>query len=263
LEERKDMDKKGEFISKAVEIAAGVIVGYVTYIVSAPASDLAGLFGIVIGLLTTLVVSQLVESYRHAQDIGKIGSDLALLMAKIGEKHQDTSDLAQVLRYGVTTIPRDKMPEALIQLTWKIENKMLATAYVHPDEGWGRAYGQLYGEIQRSKIKVSKAHIRRVFIVDSKEEIEKLRSIMYEQKKAGIKVRYILKSKIENTPMIKTSADRLETLDFDVVDSKYVWLTFLDKNRKIQFAKVVFGKDECDRYTKFYDLLFEETEEFV
>lgn len=257
------MDKRSEFISKAIEIAAGVIVGYVTYLVSASASDLAGLFGIVIGLLTTLVVAQLVESYRHAQDIGKINSDLVLLMEKIGERHQDTSDLAQVLRYGVTTIPRDKVPEALIQLTWKIESRMLAANYIHPDEGWGRAFGQLYGEIQRSKIKVSKAHIRRVFIVDGKEEIEKLRSVMSKQKDAGIKVRYILKSKIENTPMIKTGADRLKTLDFDVVDSKYVWLTSLDKDRRIQFAKVVFGKDECDRYTKFYDLLFEEAEEFV
>ena len=61
--------------------------------------------------------------------------------------------------------------------------------------------------------------------------------------------------------MLKNKADRLETLDFDVIDSKYIWITILDKNRKIKHGKIVFGKEECERYKRFHDYLFEEAEE--
>lgn len=148
-------------------IVAGVIVGFVAYSVSAPTSDLAGLFGIVIGLLTTLVVAQLVESYRHSQDISKTNLHVVNLLQKIGEKQQE----------------------------------------------------------------------------------------------AGIRTKCIFKKKIDTTSMLRAGTERIETLDFDVIDSKYVWLTILDKNRKIKYGKVVFGKEECDRYKRFYDYLFEEAED--
>lgn len=257
------MDKKGEFISKAIEIAAGVIVGYVTYRVSAPASDLAGLFGIVIGLLTTLVVAQLVESYRHAQDIGKVNSDLCYLLEKIGEKQQDASDFTRILCYGVTTIPREKFMEVLIQLLWRVKSEILGANYIDPKEGWGRAYGELFTEIQRTKIKVNKATIRRVFIVDSEEEIETLRSIMHKQKETGIRIKCIFRRKIESTTTLKARVDKLETLDFDVIDSEYVWLSILDKNRKIKYGKVIFGKEVCDKYKRFHDEIFDEAEDIT
>lgn len=255
------MDKRTEFISKAVEITAGVIVGYVTYIVSAPKSDLAGLFGIMIGLLTTLVVAELVESYRHSQDISKTNHHLVNLLQKIGERQQEVSDFAQILRYGVTTVPRGQFYDVLLELLWRIENGVLGANYIDPDEGWGRAYGELFTEIQRTKIKVNKATIRRIFIVDSEEEVNRLRSVMDTQKEVGIKIKYIFKRKIETTSMLKDWTDRLETLDFDVVDSKYVWLTLLDKNRKIKCGKILFSKEECDLYKRVHDYLYEEAEE--
>lgn len=255
------MDRKSEFIIKTTEIIAGVIIAYIAYIVSAPIIDFAGLFSIIIGLLSTLVLTHLVESYRHSQDIRKINFNLVNLLERIAERHQDASDLTQILRYGVTTIPGERYFDTFLQLLWRFENKMLASNYVHPDEGWGRAYGDLVAEFQRSKIKVNKAIIRRVFIVNSDEEVDKLRSVMSEQKKAGVKVKYIFKSKIETTTMLKNKADRLETLDFDLIDSKYIWITILDKNRKIKHGKIVFGKEECERYKRFHDYLFEEAEE--
>lgn len=255
------MDKKSEFISKAVEIAAGVIVGYVTYIVSAPKSELAGLFGIVIGLLTTLVVAQLVESYRHAQDISKTNFHLVNLLHKIGERQHEALDFAKILRYGVTTVPRGQFYDVLLELLWRIENEMLGANYIDPDEGWGRAYGELFSEIQRTKVKVNKATIRRIFIVDSEEEVDRLRSVMHTQKEAGIRVKCIFKRKIETTSMLKDWTDRIETLDFDVVDSKLVWLTLLDKGRKIKYGKVLFSKEKCDLYKRVHDYLYEEAEE--
>ncbi|UCD06464.1 MAG: hypothetical protein JSV98_04335 [candidate division WOR-3 bacterium] len=255
------MDLKGEFISKAIEIAAGVFVGYITYVISAPMSDLAGMFGIMIGLTTTLVVALLIEYYRNAQEIRNTDLHIITLTEKIAERHKETSDLATILSYGITTIPREQVFDVLIQLLWRIDTGLLATNYIDPDEGWGRAYGDLYHEIQRSKVKVSKATINRVFIVDNQNEVDKLRSVMLIQKEAGVKVRVFFKKRLEATSVLKTAAATIETLDFDVFDSRYVWLTILDKNRKIKYGKIIFGKEACERYKRFHNHLFMEAKE--
>ena len=255
------MDLKGEFISKAIEIAAGVFVGYITYVVSAPMSNLAGMFGIMIGLTTTLVVALLIESYRNAQEIKNTDLHIITLTKKIAERHKEITDLATILSYGISTIPREQVFDVLLQLVWGIDTAVLATNYIHPDEGWGRAYGDLYHEIQRSKVKVNKATINRVFIVDNENEVDRLRSVMLSQKEAGVKVKIIFRSRIESTSVLKTAATKIETLDFDVFDSRYVWLTILDKNRKIKHGKIVFGKEACERYTRFHNHLFMEAKE--
>ncbi|UCC11633.1 MAG: hypothetical protein JSW02_09835 [candidate division WOR-3 bacterium] len=255
------MENKIELITKIVEIAAGVIAGYVAYRLSAPIFDFAGLFSVIIGLLSALVVAHLIESYRHSQDIRKMNHHLADLLQTIAERYQDAADIARVLQYGVTTFPRDQFIDAMLPLFWKVENELLATSYVSPDEGWSRSYGELIHEIQRTKIKVNKANIRRVFIVDSEDEFSRLRDVMTKQKQAGIKVKYIFRDAIEKTSMLKSHAERLESLDFDVVDAQCVWLSVLDKNRNIKYGRVVFGKEACDRYCRFHNVVFEEAKE--
>ncbi len=252
------MEKRNELMSKVVEISTGVVAAYVAYRVSAPLIDFAGLFSIIIGLLTTLVVAHVVESYRHSQDLRNIKLLLANLLRNIAEQHEKASDFAQVLRHGVANIPGHQIIEAMVQFLWRIESSLSATNYIHPDEGWGRAYGELVHEIQRTKVKVNNATIRRVFIVDDEDEVKTLRNVMVRQKDAGIHVRYIFKKEIDTTSMLKSVANTLETLDFDLVDHKYVWLTFLDANRRIIEGKVVFGKEECDKYKRFHDNLFAE-----
>jgi len=238
-----------------------VIAAYVAYRVSAPVSGFARLFAVMIGLLSTLVAPHLVESYRHSQDIKNMNFQLASLPKRIGKEHQESSDLVQILRHGMVTFPRGQCFDGFLQLLWRMETGLLATNYVDPKEGWTRAYGELYSEIQRTKVKVNKADIRRVFVVDGEEEVGTLQSVMSRQRESGIRVKYIFRKKIETTSMLKTAADRLETLDFDVVDSKYVWLLFLDKSRRIKYGRLVFDKEECDRYKRFHVHMFEEAEE--
>jgi len=122
-------------------------------------------------------------------------------------------------------------------------------------------YTQLGLEIQRTKIRVNKASIRRVFIVDNKEEITKLQNVMGKQKEAGIMVKYIFKREIETNSMLNTLAGKLETLDFALVDSTFISLLFVDKNRKIKHGQVIFSKNQFELYKRFYDYLFEEAEE--
>ncbi|KPK71622.1 hypothetical protein AMJ87_07015 [candidate division WOR_3 bacterium SM23_60] len=255
------MDLKGEFISKAVEIAAGVVVGYISYAVSARTSDLAGMFGVMTGLMTTMVVAILVESYRHAQDIRDSKASFITLTEKIAQKHQDTWDFAQVLRYGTTTIPNERVIDVVIQLLWRIKHRVLATSYVSPDVLWGRSYSALYHEIERAKIRVNKASITRIFIIDTQEELTQLRNVMSRQQEAGIKIKYIFKKTIDHTPTLKRGVATIESLDFDVFDDRLVLFVPTDKKRGPKYGKILFGKEECERYKRFHDYLFEEAEE--
>jgi hypothetical protein len=254
------MDLKSEFISKAIEISAGAVVGYISYAVSARTSDLAGMFGVMTGLMTTIVVAILVESYRHAQDIRDSKASFIILTEKIAQKHQDTWDFAQVLRYGTTTIPNERVIDVVIQLLWRIKHRVLATSYVSPDVLWGRSYSALYHEIERAKIRVNKASITRIFIIDTQEELNHLRNAMSRQQEAGIKVKYIFRKTIDHTPTLKRGAASIDSLDFDVFDDKLVFFMAIDNNRGPKYGKILFGKEECERYKRFHDYLYEEAE---
>jgi hypothetical protein len=256
------MDLKSEFISKAVEIAAGVVVGYISYAVSTPTSDLAGMFGIMTGLMTTLIVALLVESYRHSQDIRDSKASFITLTDKIAQQ-QDTWDFAQILRYGTTTVPNERVIDVVIQLMWRIKSRVLATSYVSPDVLWGRSYSALYHEIERAKIRVNKASITRIFIIDTQEELDQLRDVMSRQQKAGIRVKYIFKKTIDQTPTLKRGAATVDSLDFDVFDDKLVLFVATDKKRGPKYGKILFGKEECERYKRFHDYLFEEAQTIV
>ena len=54
------------------------------------------------------------------------------------------------------------------------------------------------------------------------------------------------------------AADALESLDFDIVDKKYVWVALLLANRKIKEGKIVFDREELEKYKRFHDNLFAE-----
>jgi len=252
------MNLRAEFISKAVEIAAGVVVGYISYVVSAPASNLAGMFGVMTGLMTTMVVAILVESYRHAHDIKDSKASFITLTEKLAQKHQNTWDFAQILRYGITNVPNEQVIDVIIQLLWQVKHRVLATSYVSPEVLWGRSYSALYHEIERAKIRVNKASITRIFIIDTQEELSQLRSVMLKQQEAGIKVKYIFRKTIAHTPALERGAASVDSLDFDVFDDKLVFFMAIDKNRGPKCGKILFGKEECERYKRFYDYLFEE-----
>jgi hypothetical protein len=60
---------------------------------------------------------------------------------------------------------------------------------------------------------------------------------------------------------LKTGLASIESLDFDVIDDKLVWLTLIDKDRKVRHGKILFGKEKCERYKRFHDNLYLEAEE--
>jgi len=254
-------DNKKELLIKSFEITVGVIVGYFAFISSPSQTSIEGLLSISIGLLTTIVIGTIVESYRQSQNANNILVQLSRLMRVISETQKENINLIQVLHYGVVTWSRDQIPTVWLEFLWKVEAKYFATSYISPNEGWDQAYTVLGLEIQKAKVKVNDADIRRVFIVDSEAELAELQKAVFGQQQVGIKVRYILRKEIESKSMLQVWAEKLETLDFVLIDSNYTILTILDKNRRIRHGQLLLDKSKCDMYMRFYTSLFAEAKE--
>ncbi len=250
-----------EILIKVISILFGLIIGSLAFKTSSK-SEIAGLLSILVGLVATAVINNLVEFYLQARETRRINANLADLLLKIGRSFHSAVELNQILRYGVTSFTREQIPNIWIELLWRMENRYYGVSYSRPDLWWSQAFTKLAIEIQKTKIIVNKADIRRVFIYEDDDEKNGIQETMREQALAGIKVKYISKQSITENYLLKQLADRLETLDYAVIDGKIAWLVVIDKNRKFKLGKALIDDTLTDNYKRFFDHLFEEAEKF-
>lgn len=252
-----------EFLNKLIGIVAGLVIGYTTYKVSGAKGEIAGLLSILIGLITTQVINTIIEFHRHSQYLKETNLKLATLLQRISEPVHSTAELYNILRYGVTKITKEQIPNAWLELLWKIESRYYGVSYTNPDFWWNQAFTKLAIEIQRVKKNVIKAEIGRVFVYETEEELRKLQDIMAEQCKAGITVRHISKNNIESKVLLKKLSSKIKTFDYALIDSRIVLLVYVDKNRQFKHGEIIVSKEVFDTYKVFYDHLVDEAEEFV
>lgn len=252
-----------DFLIKIIVIVAGLVIGYTTYKVSGGKGEITGLLSILVGLISTQVINTLIEFHRQSQYLKETNLKLASLLQKISEPINTTSELYNILRYGVTKITKEQIPNAWLELLWKIESRYYGVSYTNPDFWWNQAFTKLAIEIQRVKKNVIKAEIGRVFVYEDEDEFRKLQEIMAEQCKAGITVRHISKKNIESKVLLKKLSGKIKTFDYALIDSKIVLLVYVDKNRQFKHGEIIVGKEVFDTYKVFYDHLVDEAEEFV
>jgi hypothetical protein len=104
--------------------------------------------------------------------------------------------------------------------------------YVSADEVWGTegfAFNVAHAQ-QIARLKQG-CSIKRVFVIDTEAEYEKLLPLMKSQLEAGMDVRWVLKKKLENRPMLTGYLHALGTWDFVCVDNEMVYRVYLDENR--------------------------------
>ncbi|MHB8068222.1 MAG: hypothetical protein ACYDIC_10025 [Desulfobaccales bacterium] len=252
-----------DFLIKVIVVLAGLAIGFITYKVSGAKSEVTGLLSILIGLISTQVINNIIEFHRHAQYLKETNQKLAGLLQKVSEPIQTTAELYNILRYGVTKITKEQIPNAWLELLWKIESRYYGLSYTNPDFWWNQAFSKLAIEIQRVKKNVSKAEISRIFIYKNEEELIKLEEVMAEQCKAGITVRHISEESIEKKVLLKKLRSKIKTLDYGLIDAKIVLLVYVDKDRQFKHGEIIVNKEVFDTYKIFYDHLFDEAEEFL
>jgi uncharacterized membrane protein YeaQ/YmgE (transglycosylase-associated protein family) len=250
-----------EIIIKIISVLFGLIIGFLAYKTSTR-SEVAGLLSILVGLTGTLVVNNLIEFFQQSRQLSRINANLSNLLIKIAKFHQSGWNLNQVLRYGVTTFKREQIPNVWIELLWQMESRYCGVSYSDPDLWWSQAFTKLASEIQKTKIIVNKADIRRVFIYKDEAEKERLQDIMREQYQSGIKVKYISQKSIEDNYLLKQLSGKIETFDFALIDAKIAWLVIVDKNRKFKAGKALIDETLTENYRSFFDHLFAEAAQF-
>lgn len=250
-----------EILTKFLSIIFGVIVGFLAYKTSNK-SQIEGLLSIMVGLVGVIAVNNLIEFYRQSREMSRLNSNLSNLLVKIGKFYHSAWELNQILRYGVTTFKREQIPNIWIELLWQMENRYYGVSYSDPDLWWSQAFSKLAIEIQKTKIIVNKADIRRVFIYQDEEEKNRINELMREQYAAGINVKSISRKSIDDSYLLKQLAGKLETFDYALIDSKIAWLVTVDKNRKFKVGKALIDETLADKYKRFFDHLFQEAEKF-
>jgi hypothetical protein len=250
-----------DFLIKIIVVLAGLAIGYTTYKVAGAKTEVTGLLSILVGLISTQVINSIIEFHRHSQEVKGINLKLANLLQKISEPVHTTSELYNILRYGVTKITKEQIPNAWLELLWKIESRYFALSYTSPDFWWSQAFSKLAIEIQRVKRNVIKAEISRVFVYETDDELRRLQDVMLEQCKAGIRVRHISKDSIESKVLLKKLKSGIKTLDYALIDSKIVLLVYVDKNREFKHGEIIVSKEVFDTYKVFFDHLFDEAQE--
>ncbi len=250
-----------DFLVKVVVVIAGLAIGYATYKVAGAKDEVTGLLSILIGLISTQVINTIIEFHRHSQYIKETNHKLADLLKKISEPIHTASELYNILQYGVTKITKEQIPNAWLELLWKVESRYYGVSFTNPDFWWNQAFSKLAIEIQRVKKNVIKAEISRVFVYEDEDELRKIKDVMLEQCKAGIRVRHISKESIDNKVLLKKLKTRIKTFDYALIDSKTVLLVYMDKNRQFKYGEIIVSKEVFDTYKLFFDHLFDEAEE--
>jgi uncharacterized membrane protein YeaQ/YmgE (transglycosylase-associated protein family) len=250
-----------EIIIKIISVVSGLIIGFLAFKTSSK-SEVTGLLSILVGLVGTVVINNLIEFYHQSRATKRLNTNLSNLLVKIGKFYHSAWELNQILRYGVTTFKREQIPNVWIELLWQMENRYYGVSYSDPDLWWSQAFSKLAIEIQKTKIIVNKADIRRVFIYEDEAEKARISDTMREQYLAGIQVKYISRKSIEESYLLKQLAGKIETFDYALIDAKVAWLVTLDKNRKFKLGKALIDEALAANYQGFFDHLFQEAEKF-
>lgn len=100
-----------------------------------------------------------------------------------------------------------------------------------------------YGNAIQKERLLSGCKITRIFLVDSLEEKETIENTMIEQSKIEIDVSWLLKDKLLQNQAAKKAFETIKSLDVAVVDNSWVYMTYLNEDRKMTGALATRDKN--------------------
>jgi len=250
------MKPSSEYIVKGIELVAGITVGVVTWIIINDGSAFSAILSIVVGLLISLIIIILVESFRQQNDIKVIKATYGNLIKLIlEEQNRSENNLSYILKYGVVNFEDRYMPSVWRELLWNVKKCYYATNYIRSNEIYGQNWADAALAIQKAKSFGEQVEIKKVFIIDDDSELKDLSATFKKQIDAGINIRYILKRKFDEMMTLRFEKNEIQSIDFGIFDNKSVFLWKLDK-RSIAGGGVIFKGDQVSIYKEFFKQLF-------
>jgi len=201
-------------------------------------------------------------------------SKITQLLESIIDREPDlTKDsINTIVKRGHYSISKADIPSAWIDLSWGISNEYIAVnyekagdAYKNKTEEEIREYKNNWSDtgldIQNLKVSSGQASIQKLFVVDNREELNQhpLSKVIEQHRKVGITIRYIVKSKIDESEELCSAMSKISSLDFSIVDNSFVFIWNLDDERVSTSAQILFSNDQVKIHKQVHKVIRRES----
>ncbi|ADW70282.1 hypothetical protein [Granulicella tundricola] len=254
-------DQGRDIARRVFEVGFGVAVVVAISIISKKTDIHSFVDDTAVGLLTVIATAFILEPFEQKRltnqlnhKVSEVKAEIKELRSSINAVHGEFADhidrYTLALRFTNKNLDRDEMPNAWERMLWSMRGNFDATSYVKPSD-YMRSYPDLGIAIQEAKVRVAKARIRRIFIVESENELNLIGPHIAKQMAAGVEVSYVLLEEIKQ----HVQTDKFDTLDFGLFDdSKSVFLWLLNE-RSVSGGKIELETDQYAKYRGLFDLL--------
>ena len=239
------------------ELGLGLLVGFITFRLSGETDTVTGILSIAVGLLTSLLAATFAQHFHEEANQQRIADRLDYLVHQVSDRMLSSADAAAALRFGGVEVARSEVTRVWLDRLWRTSSRYWGVIYTAPGEVVDTNVFQLGLAVLSAKVRVDQVDVRRILLVDDKEELEHLLPVMRAQHDNNIAVRYLLRESVTAHPLLNQQVKQLSTLDFSVMDRDVVWLLLLDGHRRIQAGALHFDQAMNERYSEVYRLMWD------
>ena len=238
-------------------VVAGTVVGYLVYHFSGESDFTIGLLSIVTGLLTIILLEVIFQPYTERKEFNELASRVNYLTEKVADRLTEAADLAGILKYGNMKIPIGKVTDVWLDRIWRTQHRYWGVLYAAPKEVTITTVFNLGLAAMAAKVRVDQVDVKRIFLHETKEDLETSRDAMRACVQYGLQVRYLFREQMRMHTLLAERASHLSSLDFTIFDSQIVWLIMLDKNRHIVGGELIFDEKMNEHYSEVFRLMWD------
>ena len=226
---------------------------------------LAGFLAVVIGALTEIVVVLFQERDDVKAGLKKVKTGLNQLVEVLGDRIAKDESIRYLLQYIDRDLPKQQMLETWIDLLTQLRTTYFATNYIDTDAVYTNDWGGAALLIQNAKKKAynEKVVIRKVFLIDDDNEIPMVSGILEEQKNIGVQIHYLPFRLLREDANLygQLRSREITSVDFGIFNGDIVLVWEL-KDREVIQGRVLVGREHAEKYTRFFEALFQKASDF-
>jgi hypothetical protein len=213
-----------------------------------------------IAAVLALYVDSIVHWAQIHQQLKTAQDQTAAALALVAE-HGAGEPLTTLFMSAQAQVPATDFPGLYLKVLWAIDGSY-HTTFVASKQEAEFGHNAMALEIQRSKVIVNGADIKRLFICRDVGELDELKQLMLEQAGVGIKVRYILRETLRTNQILREWQKKVQKLDFAIIDRAWVLFTDVDNDSyRIRGARLSGAKDQREELEDFYSTLWQEAKD--
>jgi hypothetical protein len=211
-------------IRRAAEILPGILVTLGLLKLTPPSTTADTVLQVSVGLMTSILGLILVDGAVLEAKLSAYRRDLQGLLKILAPQLSSGAFARSLLEIGSLEVPGDDFQRFYRNALWSIERSYVTT-FLATQTSATESHNRLALEIQRIKVRVSGATIRRLFIFADEAQRDAHSAMMQSQIEAGLEVRFLFDELIKDSRELTEWANKLDYLDFSIIDDRLILRT--------------------------------------